>query len=45
MRIERSVNKREGRMKLAKEKEGKMASWKDELWKVDIKIHALSWKI
>lgn len=27
------------------EKEGKMTSWKDELWKVDIKIHALSWKI
>lgn len=46
VRIERSARKGErDKTILAKEKEGKMASWKDELWKVDIKIHALLWKI
>lgn len=46
VRIERSARKEErDKTILAKEKEGKMASWKDELWKVDIKIHALLWKI
>lgn len=43
VRIERSVKERRGMKQ--EEKEGKMTSWKDELWKVDIKIHALSWKI